>query len=147
MMEIVTGMPYIWGLAYMCKIVHSAAFGKPVYPPVAKITGGLWINVTYYWQILSFDPSSRSSYLRVSRGPFPKNQMGDRERRGSCANNDKEMFWIASRPHYIEKDPRLKCTSKRGSAFQQEGWGSRIAQAKAEVLLSRRDGAIELHIL
>jgi hypothetical protein len=41
--------------------------------------------------------------------------------------------------------PRFKCTSKRGSAFQQEGWGSRIAQEKGEVqiLISERDGAIK----
>ena len=38
------------------------------------------------------DPSSRSSYSRVSRGPSPKNQMGGRERRGPCANNDTETF-------------------------------------------------------
>jgi hypothetical protein len=46
----------------------------------------------------------------------------------------------------IEQGPRLKCTSKRGSAFQQEGWGSRVAQAKGEVqvLISRRGGAIEI---
>jgi hypothetical protein len=60
--------------------------------------------------------------------------------------------------------PRFKCSSKRGSAFQQEGWGSRIAQgngevqilisgmdgaiqAKGEVFISGRGGAIELHIL
>jgi hypothetical protein len=33
-------------------------------------------------------PSSRSSYLRVSRGPSPKNQMVGRERREPCAMND-----------------------------------------------------------
>ena len=43
--------------------------------------------------------------------------------------------------------PRFKCTSKRGSAFQQEGWGSKIAQVKGEVLLSRRDGAAEIFLL
>ncbi|KRY98454.1 hypothetical protein T4C_1029 [Trichinella pseudospiralis] len=41
--------------------------------------------------------------------------------------------------------PRFKCTSKRGSAFQQEGWGSRIAQGNGEVqiLISGRDGAVQ----
>ena len=40
-----------------------------------------------------------------------------------------------------------KQKGKWGSAFQQEGWGSRIAQAKGEVqvLISGRGGAIELH--
>jgi hypothetical protein len=36
------------------------------------------------------DPSSKSSYSRISRGPPPNNQMGGRERRGSCTNNDTE---------------------------------------------------------
>ena len=36
------------------------------------------------------DPSSRSSYSRISRGPPPNNQMGGRERRGSCTSNDTE---------------------------------------------------------
>jgi hypothetical protein len=45
------------------------------------------------------DPSSRSSYSRVSRGPPPNNQMGGaRERRGPCANNDRKPFWNASKP-------------------------------------------------
>jgi hypothetical protein len=40
---------------------------------------------------------------------------------------------------------RFKCTSKRESSFQQEGWGSRIAQGKGQVqiLINRRDGAIQ----
>lgn len=49
------------------------------------------------------DLSSRSSYSRISRGPPPNNQMGGRERRGFCANNDKERFWIASRPQCISQ--------------------------------------------
>ena len=39
-----------------------------------------------------------------------------------------------------------KCTSKGGSTSQQEGWGSKNAQAKQEVL-SRRDGAAEIFLL
>ena len=42
---------------------------------------------------------------------------------------------------------RLKCTSKRGSTSQQEGWGRGNAQAKEEVLLSRRGGAVEIFLL
>jgi hypothetical protein len=38
-----------------------------------------------------------------------------------------------------------KFTSKGGSTSQQEGWGSGNVQAKEEVLLSRRDGAVEMH--
>ena len=42
-----------------------------------------------------------------------------------------------------------KCTSKRGrtSTSQEEGWGSRNAQAKGEVhvLLSRSYEAVEMH--
>jgi hypothetical protein len=38
------------------------------------------------------DLSSRSSYSRISRGPPPNNQMGGRERRGSCTNNDTETI-------------------------------------------------------
>jgi hypothetical protein len=34
------------------------------------------------------DPSSRSSYSRVSRGPSPKNQMGGREGRTPSVRND-----------------------------------------------------------
>jgi hypothetical protein len=40
-----------------------------------------------------------------------------------------------------------KCTTKRGSTSQQEGWGSRNAQAKEEVLLSRTDAAAEIFLL
>jgi hypothetical protein len=40
-----------------------------------------------------------------------------------------------------------KCTSKGGSTSQHEGWGSGNAQAKEEVLLSRRDGAAENFLL
>jgi hypothetical protein len=42
-----------------------------------------------------------------------------------------------------------KCTSKGGSTSQQEGWGSGNAQAKGEVqvLLSRRDGTVEIFLL
>jgi hypothetical protein len=48
-------------------------------------------------------------------------------------------------PQMYLPGPRFKCTSKRESAFQQEGWGSRIAQGKGEVqtLISGRDGAIQ----
>jgi hypothetical protein len=48
-------------------------------------------------------------------------------------------------PQMYLPGPRFKCTSKRGSAFQQEGWDSRIAQGKGEVqiLISQRDGAIQ----
>jgi hypothetical protein len=56
---------------------------------------------------------------------------------------------VASRSHCIDKGSRLKCTSKRGSTFQQEGWGSRNAQVKGEVqvLISRRGGAVENFLL
>jgi hypothetical protein len=60
--------------------------------PVVSILNAMWVPG---------DPSSRSSYSRVSRGPSPKNQIGGRERRGACANNDTETFWIASRPLYL----------------------------------------------
>jgi hypothetical protein len=82
---------------------------------------GFWVHL-----IVFFDPSSRSSYSRVSRGPPPKNQMGGRGGRGPCANNDTETFWNASKPQCIEKGPRLKCTSKRGSTdtYQGEEWGN-----------------------
>jgi hypothetical protein len=73
-----------------------------------------------------------------------RTKWGDRERREPCVMNNTETFWVTSRFQCIEQGPRLKCTSKRGSAFQQEGWGSRIAQAKGEVLISGRGGAIEI---
>jgi hypothetical protein len=47
-----------------------------------------WLNYTMGSQLMVVDPSSRSSYLRVSRGPSPKNQMVGRERREPCAMND-----------------------------------------------------------
>ncbi|EDL14085.1 mCG1031053, partial [Mus musculus] len=70
------------------------------------------------------DLSSRSSYSRISRGPPPNNQMGGRERRVSCTNKDTgNCSEVVSRPQCIEKGPRFKCTSKRGSTdtYQWEG--------------------------
>jgi hypothetical protein len=74
------------------------------------------------------DPSSRSSYSRVLRGPSPKNQMGgERETDTKCKNN-MEAVWVATKCLCIQQGSRLKCTSKR------------------EVLLSRRDGAAEIFL-
>jgi hypothetical protein len=78
--------------------------------------------------LLASDPSSRSSYSRVSRGPPPKNQMGGREGRGPCANNDTETV--------LECIKAPKCISQTRCLN---------AQAKGEVPFSRRDGAVELH--
>ena len=75
------------------------------------------------------DLSSRSSYLRVSRVPSPKNQMGGEKRWTPSARNDMKPFWIASRCHCISKAQGLN------------------AQAKGEVLLSRRNGAAEIFLL
>ena len=69
-----------------------------------------------------FDPSSRSSYSRVSRGPSPKNEMGG-GRDGHQVQEHTEAVWLASRCHCIQQGSRLKCTSKGGSTSQQEGWG------------------------
>jgi hypothetical protein len=54
---------------------------------------------------------------------------------------------VASRSLCFEKGSRLKCTSKRESTFQQEGWGSRNVQVKGEVqiLCSRMCGAVKMH--
>jgi hypothetical protein len=50
------------------------------------------------------DPSSRSSYSRISRGPPPNNQMGGRERRGSCKSKDTEtVLKLYQDPNVLKK--------------------------------------------
>ena len=71
------------------------------------------------------DPSSRSSYSRVSRGPSPKNQMGG----GRDGNQVRKMTLKQSEQH-------------QGLTVFSKAQGLN-AQAKGEVLLSRRNGAVE----
>ena len=59
-------------------------------------------------------------------GTSPKNQMGVRETRTLCNERHMEAVWLASRSHCI-----------------QQGLNT---QAKGEVLLSRRNGAPEMHL-
>jgi hypothetical protein len=93
----------------------------------------LFVPYKFGFVVASFslnpDPSSRSSYSRVSRGPSPKNQMGGREKRTLCNEGHTEAVWVASRFHCISKAQGLN------------------AQAKGEVLLSRRNGAAEIFLL
>ena len=91
---------------------------------------------------LTGDPSSRSSYLRISRGPSPKKQMGGRERRGPCANNDTETFWVVSKPQCISQALCLNAQAKGEVQVLISGRGGAI-QAKGEVLISGK-GAIEI---
>ena len=59
------------------------------------------------------DPSSRSSYSRISRGPPPNNQMGGRERRGSCTNNDTEtVLKLYQDPNVLRKVQGLNAQAK-----------------------------------
>jgi hypothetical protein len=59
------------------------------------------------------DPSSRSSYSRISRGPPPNNQMGGRERRGSCTNNDTEtVLKLYQDPDVLRKVQGLNAQAK-----------------------------------
>ena len=74
------------------------------------------------------DLSSRSSYLRVSRGPSPKNQMGG-EKDGHQVRG---TTWNQSDQH-------------QGVTVFSKAQGLN-AQAKGEVLLSRRNGAAEMHL-
>ena len=80
-------------------------------------------NLNVIWRQIS-DPSSRSSYSRVSRGPPPNNQIGGGVERneGLVRIMTWKPFWIASKPRCIEKGPRLKCTSKRGSQGEAGTW-------------------------
>ena len=71
------------------------------------------------------DPYSKSSYSRVSRGPFPKNQMG--------GERDRQQ---------VQGTTRKQSEKHQGGAVFRKAQGLN-AQAKGEVLLSRRDGAAE----
>ena len=88
----------------------------------------LSLNGRIWFVTSKADPSSRSSYSRVSRGLSPKKFMGGRERWGYCANKDMETFWITSGPQCIYHDQGLN------------------AQAKGEVPFSRRNGAEAMHL-
>jgi hypothetical protein len=55
------------------------------------------------------DPSSRSSYSRISRGPPPNNQMGGRERRGSCTETVLKLY---QDPHVLRKVQGLNAQAK-----------------------------------
>ena len=88
------------------------------------------------------DPSSRSSYSRISRGPPPKNQMGGRERRGSCTNNDTEtVLKLYQDPNVLRKVQGLNAQAKGEVQILISGRG-RAIQAKGEVLMG--GGAIEI---
>ena len=83
----------------------------------------------------SFDPSSRSSYSRISRGPPPNNQMGGRERRGSCTNNDTEtVLKLYQDPNVLRKVQGLNAQAKGEVQILISGRG-RAIQAKGEVLM------------
>jgi hypothetical protein len=112
----------------------------------------LWITciLLYYLKI----NVRRMSLIYDPAGPVIRGSRGDLLRRTKWGvERDEGLVRITTRRHsgmhqssqmYLP-GPRFKCTSKRGSAFQQEGWGSRIAQGKGEVqiLISGRDGAIQ----
>ena len=81
------------------------------------------------------DPSSRSSYSRISRGPPPNNQMGGRERRGSCTNNDTEtVLKLYQDPNVLRKVQGLNAQAKGEVQILISGRG-RAIQAKGEVLM------------
>ena len=73
------------------------------------------------------DPYSKSSYSRVSRGPFPKNQMG--------GERDRQQ---------VQGTTRKQSEKHQGVAVFRKAQGLN-AQAKGEVLFSRRGGAVEMH--
>ena len=82
-----------------------------------------------------FDPSSRSSYSRISRGPPPNNQMGGRERRGSCTNNDTEtVLKLYQDPNVLRKVQGLNAQAKGEVQILISGRG-RAIQAKGEILI------------
>jgi hypothetical protein len=86
------------------------------------------------------DPSSRSSYSRVSRRPSPNNQIGGggRERRGSCANNDTEtVLDCIKTPNVLRKAQGLNAQAKGEVQILISGRGGAIP-AKGEVLISGR---------
>ena len=86
-------------------------------------------------RLTPLDPSSRSSYSRVSRGPPPKNQMGGRERRGPCANNDTEtVLECIKAPNVLRKAQGLNAQAKREVQILISGRG-RAIQAKGEVFM------------
>ena len=72
-----------------------------------------------------------------------RTKLGGRERWGSCANNDTETFWIASRPQCISQAQGLNAQAKGEVQVLISGRGGAI-QAKGEVLISGRGGAIEI---
>lgn len=81
------------------------------------------------------DLSSRSSYSRISRGPPPNNQMGGRERRGSCTNNDTEtVLKLYQEPNVLRKVQGLNAQAKGEVQILISGRG-RAIQAKGEVLM------------
>jgi hypothetical protein len=55
------------------------------------------------------DPSSRSSYSRVSRGPPPKNQMGGGVEgdEGLVRITTRKPFWNASKPPNVFVRPEV----------------------------------------
>jgi hypothetical protein len=77
----------------------------------------------YEWLTCPAGPVIRGSWGDL----LLRTKLGGRERREPCANNDTEMFWVASRPQCISQAQGLN------------------AQAKEEVPFSRKDGAVELH--
>jgi hypothetical protein len=84
--------------------------------------------------------------IQGSRGDFLlRTKWGVERDEGLVRITTRKPFWNASKPPNVFARPRFKRTSKRGSAFQQEGWGSRIAEGNGEVqiLISGRDGAIQ----
>ena len=101
------------------------------------------LALCYTGTFLFIDPSSRSSYSRVSRGPPPNNQMGGcRERRGSCANNYTEtVLDCIKTPNVLRKAQGLNAQAKGEVQTLISGRGGAI-QAKGEVLMG--GGAIEI---
>ena len=75
------------------------------------------------------DPYSKSSYSRVSRGHFPKNQMG--------GERDRQQ---------VQGTTRKQSEKHQGGAVFRKARGLN-AQAKGEVLFSRRGGAVEIFLL
>jgi hypothetical protein len=81
------------------------------------------------------DPSSRSSYSRISRVPPPNNQMGGRERRGSCTSKDTEtVLKLYQDPNVLRKVQGLNAQAKGEVQTLISGRGGAI-QVKGEVLM------------
>ncbi|EDL20449.1 mCG1033795, partial [Mus musculus] len=80
-------------------------------------------------------------------GPPPNNQMGGRERRGSCTNNETEtVLKLYQDPNVLRKVQGLNAQAKGEVQIIISGRG-RAIQARGEVIISGRGRAIELHIL